>query len=290
MKTQSGELFAQHLEKTEALLRKKEVAQGSAMVDFLKVYQLFSKAISQTGVARHHLIALTVMRLGAGKEESAGGFIDSSNLSAFNHFADAMTAALNPKASCGNRDFFSNALFCQFLALLALIEMGSAEMKKGEEKWRNELLLRTLFRSCGPQMLLENAALALTTDEKKLQFAKLSMEAVAIAIALSALIDETRELESLEALKEVLIKDLNMLLNIEAGSVERGLLQQLLLSLERQDLSQTFSSFNAILEENGTDLKKLKLNLKEVRETLRVIFEAYNSAKEQRPNLLHLVG
>lgn len=295
-KTLDCERYEAHVAKAEKLLyaqKNKKAPVGGALKDALANYTLFSKALNQRGIATHHLVGLHAFFNGISKEESEGGVLSQTTLTFAQKAIDALLHQVNKETTSAEKELFFKASITALLFYLGAFEMGRLNLKSEETKWREELFVRFFFSSKATQAFFRGL-LPLYTEDKNLQHATTSFF-VAIFAALLILLyslekeDNKGAIEALQMHLNAHVKIIEKQ-NLKMPPVVEALVASLLLRGDAGDSEGVFSTLKALIEEAGVDFNTLLDDVKNLKDTIHFLIRTVQESKENRPNMIALIG
>jgi hypothetical protein len=288
--------FLKHCEGVDAFVqnrKRREPDQGKALLYALELYGMLNTAFDQTSVSKHHLIGLIAFSEGLGTDKESGGVVSPLHLKALNEMAKALAKHVNPQIPKGTEELFAKAVSALLMFSIAITVFGIDHIKKGPEKFRIELFLRYFLGTQGLHLLFKNLIDSIGGDAQKGEMTASLLEVIALSMSLFCLGGNQVNEDIVHGVRAHLLSKMDEALKIVSGMNQplwTGLLKGLAIAIDRQEYERFSTSSDEILKAIGTSLETLNEDLAEVRKITNIVLDAYQASKENRPNLIHMVG
>lgn len=289
------ESFTEHGKRTERLLasRKNRMPeQGKALFYAFELYSLFNSAFDHTSISKHHMIGLAAFMEGIAEPKEQGGIILKSHLEMLEKLAHQLALWIRPDLPTGTAVLFEKSVVALLICCTALSAYAAEQMKKGPKKFREELMLRYLFGTGGLRELFLSPIEGLDGDKMRSSAAAELLEALALGIALFYLQGENVEEEVVHGIRPILLNRLERSKEAVSvlGSEAMGIVEAMIIALNAQDYSHWVDCVREMLTISGSEMASVNEDLNEIGRITKTVLETYQTAKENRPNLVHMIG
>lgn len=289
------ESFTEHGKRTERLLasRKNRMPdQGKALFYAFELYSLFNSAFDHTSISKHHMIGLAAFMEGIAEPKEQGGIIQKPHLEMMESLARKLALWIRPDLPSGTALLFEKSIVAILIICTALSAYAADQIKKGPKKFREELLLRYLFGTGGLRELFLSPIEGLDGDQIKSGAAADLLEAVALGTALFYMQGENVDEEVVHGIRPLLLNKLERSKEAVStlGSEASGIVDAMILALNAQDYNYWVKCVQELLAISGTEMALVNEDLNEIGRITKTVLETYQMAKENRPNLIHMVG
>lgn len=295
MNGSTEEHFTEHCEKTKRLLanRKNRMPeQGRALFYAFELYSLLNSAFDPTTISKHHMVGLAAFMEGIAGPKEQGGVIQQIHVDTIESLARKLALWIRPELPSGTLVLFEKSVVTLLIFCTGLSAYAAERIKKGPKKFREELMLRYLFGTGGLRELFLSPIEGLDGDPLKSSAAAELLEAIALGISLFYLQGEKVEEEVVHGIRPLLLNRLERSKEAVSalGTEAMGIADAMVLALNAQDYSYWVDCVRELLSICGSEIALVREDLNEIGRITKTVLETYQTAKENRPNLVHMVG
>lgn len=289
------EHFTEHCKKAERLLASREKRmpeQGKALFYAFELYSIFNSAFDHTTISKHHMIGLAAFMEGIDAPKEMGGILRKNHLDLMEALAQKLALFVRADLPSGTLLLFRRAVVSLLIFCTALSAFTALQLKKGPKKFREELQLRYLFGTGSLREMFLSPLEGLDGDPIKASQAAEMLEAIALALSLFYLQGEKVEDEVIHGIRPLLLKKLERAQGAlhALGPLAVGIADAMMIALNEQDYSHFVDSVKELLAICGSEMALVQEDLNEIGRITKTVLETYQASKENRPNLIHMIG
>lgn len=298
--------YKMYLQKVLALREERKRRPLGTLKGFYQYFEHYSKiatTLQWEKATKAHLLGLGIAMSGLSQSKSRLGlFTDGFERSA-NRLAEALVALTMKKPALESAQILAWWIELSVGVIVGLLEKAQMEWEPRKRKqpidpaFRDELVLLLLFYTDYPRLCFQEMGEALGVDKPSQPLFTALFEAVILVIALSSYSKEEEVFR--EALvgnfSERLKEDLEQILKGIEGLVDPfhpryALLQEIHIALEKGDVEGVISGWLGLLELAGYPRVDFYQDLATLRSLFQRYMLAYQSSKENKSTVVHLVG